>query len=64
MTNIEPKYSTSEICKLTNIHRNTLYKWIEKKYIPEPAQKTIYRYRFSENDLNNIKEYCNRRINS
>ena len=58
----QPKrYSSSEICALVKVSKNTLLKWLEQGFIAPPAERTVYQFLWSEENLQNIRTYVERR---
>ena len=55
------RYSTSEICALVKVSKNTLLKWLEQGFISAPAERTVYQFLWSEENLENIRTYVERR---
>ncbi|NLG16273.1 MAG: hypothetical protein GX556_02950 [Fibrobacter sp.] len=54
-------YKTSQICDKVKVSKNTLLKWLDRGFIDPPAERTVYQFLWSEENLSNIQSYVNRR---
>jgi hypothetical protein len=54
-------FSSKEICEIVKISKNTLFKWLDKKLINQPDERTVYQFLWSQNNLENIQSYAERR---
>lgn len=54
-------YTSKEICERVKVSKNTLFKWLDLGVIEQPAERTVYQFLWSEENLLNIKDYIERR---
>lgn len=54
-------YTSKEICELVKVSKNTLFKWLDIGVISQPAERTVYQFLWSEENLDNIRDYIERR---
>ncbi len=54
-------YTSKEISEIVGVSKNTLFKWLDQELINQPEKRTIYQFLWSQNNIENITEYIERR---
>lgn len=62
MADTEKRYTTKEVCELVKVSKNTLLKWLDRQFIEPPKERTVYQFLWSEENLDNIRKYVQRRV--
>lgn len=60
MPDKDTRYTTTQVCQLVQVSKNTLLKWLDRRLIDQPAERTVYQFLWSRENLENIRNYVNR----